>query len=67
VALKGSNGNEELAQAENAIKTLGGKVELKQEYTLPNGDGRTLIVIKKVAQTPEKFPRNKGMIKKKKL
>lgn len=67
VALKGSNGNEELAQAENAIKTLGGKVELKQEYTLPNGDGRTLIVIKKVAQTPEKYPRNKGQMKKKKL
>lgn len=67
VALKGSNGNEELNAAENAVKILGGRVELAKEYTLPNGDGRTLIVIKKISSTPEKYPRNKGQMKKKPL
>lgn len=67
VALKGSNGLDELKTATNAIKTLGGKVEFTKEYTLPNGDGRTLIVIKKISPTPEKYPRNKGQMKKKPL
>jgi 16S rRNA (guanine527-N7)-methyltransferase len=66
-ALKGSSGGEELEEAENAVKTLGGKVELVKDYTLPNGDGRTLIVIRKVTATPQKYPRNKGQMKKKKL
>lgn len=67
VALKGSSGLDELKDAENAIKTLGGKLETAREYALPNGDGRVLIVIKKTAPTPEKYPRNKGQMKKKRL
>ena len=67
VALKGSNGLEELDAAQNAIKTLGGKVEKAIEYTLPNGDKRVLISIKKTAPTPSKYPRNKGQMKKKPL
>lgn len=64
IALKGSNGLEELIDSENAIKILGGKVEKSEEYALPNGDGRVLIVIRKVSQTPNKYPRNKGQMKK---
>jgi len=67
VALKGSGGNDELKEAKNAIKILGGKVEEVFDYELPTGDGRTLILIKKVSETPEKYPRNKGQMKKKKL
>lgn len=63
-ALKGSGGEEELEEARNAIKILGGKVEKAEKYSLPNGDGRTLIIIRKVASTPPKYPRNKGQIKK---
>ena len=66
-ALKGSDGQAELKAAENAVKTLGGKLELCREYTLPNGDGRTLIVIRKVSFTPEKYPRNKGQMTRKPL
>lgn len=51
----------------NAIKILGGKVEEVFDYELPTGDGRTLILIRKVSETPEKYPRNKGQMKKKKL
>lgn len=67
VALKGSGGREELEAAQNAIKMLGGKVEQCIDYSLPCGDGRTLIVIRKIAPAPEKYPRNKGQMTKKPL
>lgn len=67
IALKGSNGEEELNEAKNAVKLLNAEVEKVEHYDLPNGDGRTLIVLKKVAPTPKKFPRNAGQIKKQPL
>lgn len=67
VALKGSDGENELENAKSAIKTLGGKTELCKNYTLPSGDGRCLIVIRKLSHTPEKYPRNKGQMTKKPL
>lgn len=67
VALKGSGGEEELENARNAIKTLGGRVEKSVSYTLPCGDGRTLILIRKISQTPTKYPRNRGQMTKKPL
>lgn len=54
-ALKGSSGKNELAAAENEIKKQGGETELCREYALPNGDGRCLIVIRKVRQTAKPF------------
>ena len=66
-ALKGSSGSEELEQAKPAIKLLGGKTEKVIEYTLPSGDGRTLILIRKLSETPAKFPRNAGQMKKRPL
>lgn len=67
VSLKGSNGLEELMNSHNAISTLGGEVVEKNSYTLPNNDGRTLVVIKKISHTPTKYPRNKGQMTKKPL
>ena len=67
VSLKGSSGSEELDKAKPAIKLLGGKTEKVVEYTLPGGDGRTLILIRKVSPTPEKYPRNAGQMKKRSL
>ncbi len=55
VALKGAN--DELDSAEGAIKTLGGKVESCVSYKLPNGDSRSIIIIKKISQTPTAYPR----------
>ena len=57
VSLKGSNGLEELEAAKNAISVLGGELEAAESYVLPNGDGRTIFVIKKISQTPTKYPR----------
>ncbi len=64
VALKGSSGNEELKEAENAIKILGGRPEKAISYTLPEGDERTLIVIRKIKPTPKLYPRAKGKMNK---
>ena len=66
-ALKGPDLEQELNEAKNAIKQLGGKIERVEEYTLPDGDRRTLVVIKKFSQTPTKYPRPSAKIKKQPL
>ena len=65
VALKSVNESSE--ESENAIKILGGKTEQILDYEITNGDSRRLFVIKKISQTPTKYPRNPSMIKKKPL
>lgn len=67
VALKGADCGEEIKEAYTAIKTLGGKTEKVIEYTLPTGDKRTLVVIRKIAPTPKAYPRPKGKMNKKPL
>lgn len=65
IALKGAN--DELEDAENAIKMLGGEVESNVSYKLPNGDARTLVIIKKISQTPTEYPRKSKKISTKPL
>lgn len=67
VAMKGKEGEEELEQAKAAIKTLGGKTQAVHNFTLPDGSARTVIVIKKISQTPTKYPRASTAIAKKPL
>lgn len=67
VSLKGSKGLDEVDTARNAVKLLGGEIVKTKSYTLPNGDGRTVVIIKKISHTPTKYPRNKGQMTKKPL
>lgn len=67
IALKGKNIEEEVSSSKNAIKVLGGKIDKIIDYSLPNGDSRVLIAIKKISQTAIKYPRNKGQMTKKPL
>ena len=67
LALKGAAGREELAAAGGAIARLGGRVEAVRDYTLPGGDARVLIVIRKEKPTPPQYPRTATLIKKKPL
>ena len=60
VALKGSK--DEIGDAGEAISTLGGKICDNVSYKLPNGDQRTVIIIKKISQTPTKYPRKSKKI-----
>lgn len=59
IAYKGDC-EEEINEAQRAIKILGGELDKVEKYELPNGDKRALIVIKKVAPTPLKYPRGQG-------
>ncbi|MCM1165078.1 MAG: 16S rRNA (guanine(527)-N(7))-methyltransferase RsmG [Lachnospiraceae bacterium] len=65
IALKSVN--EDVSAAQNAIRQLGGKLEKTLDYKLPNGDDRRLVVVKKISQTPTKFPRAYANITKKPL
>lgn len=65
IALKGPN--EDYRAANSALKLLGGELAEVKEYSLPNGDGRMLIVAKKISQTSSKYPRNSSQISKKTL
>ena len=59
---------EELEESVGAVKTLGGKIEGVTSYELPENCGkRTVICIKKVSATPEKYPRGRGLERKKPL
>lgn len=59
IAYKSCN-TEEVKQAEKAIAVLGGELERIENYVLPGGEVHSLIIIKKVARTPEKYPRGQG-------
>ena len=67
IALKGPDCAAEIEAAQNAIKILGGKIELVKEYDLADAGSRTLVVIKKVAHTPPKYPRQRVKLNEKPL
>lgn len=67
-AMKGAQANEEFKESLNAINTLGGKLEKKYFFELPeNGEERAIAVVRKVKNTPQKYPRQSGKIKAKAL
>ncbi len=56
-----SGDTEEIKEAQSAYKILGGKLEEVIEYSLPENYGdRTLAIVRKVKNTPEKYPRGQG-------
>lgn len=65
IALKSVN--EDIESATGAVGKLGGKIEMIKDYTIPNGDSRRLVVVKKISQTPTKYPRSSANISKKPL
>lgn len=56
LSMKGSSGEEELAEAEKGIIALGGKIEMADGFVM-SGMARYLMVIKKIKPTLEKYPR----------
>jgi 16S rRNA (guanine(527)-N(7))-methyltransferase RsmG len=60
VALKGSS--DEVTTAQNAIKELGGEIIDNVSYKLSNSDPRSIVIIKKISQTPTKYPRKSKKI-----
>ena len=62
LAMKGTAAAEELAEAKNAIRRLGLKLEKVAEFPV-DGTAHTVIVLKKVAPTPPQYPRRYAKIK----
>jgi 16S rRNA (guanine527-N7)-methyltransferase len=65
IAYKGPKAGEELTEAAKAMKEL--KMELKErkDFTLPGvNEARVLICLKKVGETPKRFPRPIGLAQK---
>ena len=63
LAMKGMAAKEELAEAQNAIKKLGLKLEEVREFPI-DGTNHAVIVLRKVSPTPKQFPRRFAAIKK---
>lgn len=62
ICMKGNDVQDEVDNAKHAIKILGGTVEKVDYFNLPNSDiSRNIIVVKKVNNTPARFPRKAGM------
>lgn len=65
---KGASGPEEAHRAERAIKILGGNLRRLIPVTLPGiVEDRYLIIVDKVAATPQRYPRRPGEPSKKPL
>lgn len=57
VPMKSAKTDEEIKEAEKAIKTLGGKTEKVISFEIDGAGTRTVILIKKISQTSSAYPR----------
>ncbi|RNA68019.1 16S rRNA (guanine(527)-N(7))-methyltransferase RsmG [Alteribacter keqinensis] len=61
LAMKGAGAKNELSESKKAFSLLGGELIEANQFTLPQEESeRSIIKIKKVNQTPGKFPRKPG-------
>lgn len=67
LAMKGPSLDEELAGAKNAIRLLGGMIQKVEAFSLPGGDERRLVMVRKTERTAAVYPRHGGTIAKKPL
>lgn len=66
-SMKGPEIKEELNSAEKAVDLLGCRVSSLETYKLPNGDGRSIVFIKRILPLSKKYPRRGIKISKKPL
>ena len=64
-AMKGPGAEEELQQAGRILRELHGTLEETKELTLPAGDKRVILYIRKTAPCPKTYPRKVGIAEKK--
>ena len=63
-AYKSGKVQEELEASLYAAEVLGAELETVYEFSLPDGSGRTLVIFRKTAETPEQYPRRAKKIEK---
>ena len=65
LSMKSVDSDQELEAAKKAISILGGEISEVKDYAIPGTDVRhRLILIKKIKETPKKYPRAFAKIKK---
>lgn len=67
LSLKGASAIDEIEGANSSLRTLGGKIEGTNEFSLPGGDKRAIINVKKISHIPPRYPRVSAQIAKKPL
>ena len=61
ISYKSGTVQEEVAQAQKAVKLLGGKIQDVEYFQLPDSEiQRSLVVIEKIKATPGRYPRKAG-------
>ena len=61
ICMKGPNINEEVEKAHKAIQELGGEITKIEKIYLPSTNiERNILIIKKIKNTPKKYPRKAG-------
>ncbi|MCL2408569.1 MAG: 16S rRNA (guanine(527)-N(7))-methyltransferase RsmG [Oscillospiraceae bacterium] len=64
LAMKSADSDTEIAESRTAIETLGAEFPPScADYTIPGGDLRRVVVIRKVSPTPATYPRRFAKIK----
>lgn len=64
-AMKGPGAEDELKQAGKILRELKGELVEKKDLTLPTGEKRCILYIKKTAPCPKTYPRKVGVAEKK--
>ena len=64
LSMKGPTEN--IENGKNAVLILGGEISAVHQYLLEN-DERRIVEVRKISQTPTKYPRNSAQIQKKPL
>lgn len=67
VSMKGSQADSEIENSKKAIEVLGGRIEKIEKFLMPDESKRCIIVVRKISQTPDKYPRHGSKISKKPL
>ena len=68
LAMKAAGSDEEISEATTAIEKLGGRLSDTQEYIIPGTDiVRRVVIVEKLASTPDAYPRRWAAINKKAL
>lgn len=60
IALKGPSPEEEIDEAREAVSVLGGEIAEVFTVNLPGEIKHSIVLIKKISQTPSKYPRKPG-------
>ena len=64
ISMKSAFSDDEISSSSGALRTLGGKIESDNMFDLVENTKRRIIIIKKISQTPPKYPRPSAKISK---